>query len=278
MEQFFTAQGLLLPSHHGSYWLGLSAAAAGWPNFRWTDNVTPVPGLGSYQGWGTMTFTNTSVKPLKEPNNLSFRAAGMDELCAAANASQAYNNAWGWSDVQCSLKMASICKRHAPRVHVYVTNSSAVAGAGNSTASATSRPARAAAIGGVAGGVTRMEVPATATAPVSEATFAMAANVTTGGKGSSVNASQLGQLAISLASSLGSSLSSSRRYMLYTAQLDQRSAQKACNDMGGHLAAYFTEAEQVGGRVCAACGTSTCLHEWTADGLCVCVGHSSLSS
>jgi hypothetical protein len=160
-EQYFINKGLLLPSYHLSYWLGL-AAGSGWPNFRWMDNVTPSPGLGSaFSGWGSLTFSNKSASPLKEPNNLSFNRTRVDESCAVGNASQAYNSAWGWSDAQCTLKLPSMCKVAAPSMHLYSSGSGAGA------------------------------------------------------------------------------------FVLDTAALDQRSAQKACNDNGGHLVSYGSEAEQL---------------------------------
>jgi hypothetical protein len=160
-EQFFLNKGLLLPSHHLSYWIGLSAGSS-WPNFKWMDNVTPSPGLGSaFSGWGALTFANKSAAPLKEPNNYSFNWTRLDESCAAANSSQAFNNAWGWSDAQCSLKLPSMCKVAAPRMYMYTSSNGSGAFAFNSAA------------------------------------------------------------------------------------LDQKSAEKACNDNGGHLVSYGSEAEQL---------------------------------
>jgi hypothetical protein len=56
-----------------------------------------------------------------EPNK---RSSG-PELCAAANRSQAYTDAWGWSDEPCTLKMPSICESsgwrcYLPEVPQYV--------------------------------------------------------------------------------------------------------------------------------------------------------------
>lgn len=53
-----------------------------------------------YEHWGSNSTGS------QEPNN----RAG-NELCAAANASQAYGSAWGWSDVQCSLaNVSAMCR------------------------------------------------------------------------------------------------------------------------------------------------------------------------
>jgi hypothetical protein len=54
-----------------------------------------------YKHWGTYMPGRVA-----EPNKQS---AG-PELCAAANRSQAYTDAWGWSDEACTLKMPSICE------------------------------------------------------------------------------------------------------------------------------------------------------------------------
>jgi hypothetical protein len=42
-----------------------------------------------------------------EPNNMS---KGL-ELCAVANASQAYAGVWGWADAPCALRLPSVCER-----------------------------------------------------------------------------------------------------------------------------------------------------------------------
>jgi hypothetical protein len=41
-----------------------------------------------------------------EPN----RMTRGQELCVAANLSQAYSGAWGWSDEPCALRLPSICE------------------------------------------------------------------------------------------------------------------------------------------------------------------------
>ena len=53
-----------------------------------------------YEHWGT----NSSGT--QEPNN-----RGGSEFCAAANASQAYNGTWGWSDASCQLNnVSAMCR------------------------------------------------------------------------------------------------------------------------------------------------------------------------
>ncbi len=42
---------------------------------------------------------------LREPNNLFG-----NEGCAAANASQTYDMAWGWADANCNMPMTFMCR------------------------------------------------------------------------------------------------------------------------------------------------------------------------
>jgi hypothetical protein len=42
-----------------------------------------------------------------EPNKMSKG----QELCAAANLTQSYGSAWGWSDEPCALRFPSICEQ-----------------------------------------------------------------------------------------------------------------------------------------------------------------------
>ncbi len=93
-------QGLLYPTCHQSYWTGLTSVA--WPNFGWMDRSLPAPD-GSprvYTHWGVF-----QPGAIGEPNNMMG-----SELCGIANASQSYNSAWGWADVQCSEPHIAICK------------------------------------------------------------------------------------------------------------------------------------------------------------------------
>jgi hypothetical protein len=122
VEKYFADEGVLMAAYHKAYWLGLVAipppaasVASARPSspggqqtpfasWRWLDFLPP-PGRSTYQHWGTLTLANG--KSRVEPNNLA-----PPEACAAANASQAYDDpaAWGWADANCALKLPSICK------------------------------------------------------------------------------------------------------------------------------------------------------------------------
>jgi hypothetical protein len=98
VESSFIASGFLDPSIYKTYWLGLwvpTQLVSAWPGFK-----PVVKQNSSYAHWGV-------VQPgsRKEPNMLTG-----PELCALGNVSQAYGNAWGWSDAACAMKTASICK------------------------------------------------------------------------------------------------------------------------------------------------------------------------
>jgi hypothetical protein len=102
VEQYFVAQGILLPAYHTFYWMGLNTSA--WPSFTWLDR-SPAPDYNS-------TYTHWGLSPTPEPNN----RPNPPELCAGANISQAFstlpNNsapAWGWSDANCTLSFNFIC-------------------------------------------------------------------------------------------------------------------------------------------------------------------------
>jgi hypothetical protein len=112
VEQYFLARQKLLPDYHKAYWLGLRAQQPLGP-FAWAD-FSPGPGGGSYSHWG---FSLPDYKP--EPDNASGQ-----ELCAAANASQRYDQpeAWGWSDARCSRALPFMCRAMPPGAYVYVSN------------------------------------------------------------------------------------------------------------------------------------------------------------
>ena len=90
--------GSLMPGFHSFYWLGLAATT--WPKFAWTDG-TLGPNSTTYGHWGYYMPQN-----IIEPNNLF-----PPELCAGANASQTYDQAWGWSDTGCSVVAPFVCRR-----------------------------------------------------------------------------------------------------------------------------------------------------------------------
>jgi hypothetical protein len=99
-ELYFQNQGLLLPTFHTAYWLGLQSDV--WPKFYWVDNVTPNPEGTAYKHWGAYVV---SGRNLSEPNNL----AGT-ETCGAGNLTQSYGQASGWADADCNLKLPFMCR------------------------------------------------------------------------------------------------------------------------------------------------------------------------
>lgn len=90
--------GALLKAFHKQYWIGYQVPpTSAWPNFTMVDRAVPA---STYTHWGVDRSTNKS-----EPNNL----AG-NENCLAANSSQEYGGAWGWSDAVCNTPMPFMCR------------------------------------------------------------------------------------------------------------------------------------------------------------------------
>jgi hypothetical protein len=95
-EAVFEARGHFIPAFHGSYWMGL--ATSNWPDFgAWVDAKVPL----TYTHWGTWA----DDAQLPEPNNLFG-----NENCAAANSTEAYGGAYGWSDTVCRRQLPFMCK------------------------------------------------------------------------------------------------------------------------------------------------------------------------
>ena len=70
------------------------------PAFFWLDpTVTPLTAITAYKHWGT-----PATAP-REPNNLF-----SPENCGGANASTAYQNAWGWADYMCTSEFVYMCR------------------------------------------------------------------------------------------------------------------------------------------------------------------------
>ena len=110
VEDRFTSQGVLLPTFHLRYWLGLYIPYRDpklWPGFLWFDGM-PAPTtyakpLDTYGHWGI--WVDDEGDERREPNN-----AFPPEFCTVANYSQAFEQAWGWSDQNCEDKFIAICK------------------------------------------------------------------------------------------------------------------------------------------------------------------------
>jgi hypothetical protein len=99
VEQLYLDAGILIPSFHGSYWIGLNTTAAMWRNrWTWVDSSSYELNV-TYQNWG---LYQPGGNP--EPNNITG-----SEFCAVANASQPARNAWGWSDTKCSNRNIFMC-------------------------------------------------------------------------------------------------------------------------------------------------------------------------
>ena len=98
VEQYFLKLGTLYPTFYKMYWLGLRTNITAWPNFDWLLRTYPAPDDFYYTHWG-------SSKAAREPNN----AAG-NEFCAGADATLAYDGAWGWADYSCSGMWPFICR------------------------------------------------------------------------------------------------------------------------------------------------------------------------
>jgi hypothetical protein len=97
VEIDFINKGLLLPLFHKLYWLGYSSESTKWPVFKPSDaTVLPLTSAGAYNHFGIMRFLDPALPAIPEPNNM----AG-SEYCTAANFSQTYVGAWGWSDTNC---------------------------------------------------------------------------------------------------------------------------------------------------------------------------------
>ena len=109
MEQYFISSGLIIPTFHKFYWIGLSVSGL-WPNFTWVDR-SPGPSEANYEHWGR--YISTGNEP--EPNNFDYPP----ENCAGANYTESFGNpgAWGWADWGCDQAFTFMCKISSePRV------------------------------------------------------------------------------------------------------------------------------------------------------------------
>ncbi len=103
VEQAFIAMGYLFPTFHTNVWIGYRAAKASTnpADFKLLDKTA---GPQTYSHWGTYKPTPPGKDP-QEPNNLSG-----GENCAVGNFSQVYNNASGWADASCGLRLPFLCR------------------------------------------------------------------------------------------------------------------------------------------------------------------------
>jgi hypothetical protein len=100
VENFFVRSGLLFPTCHRAYWMGLAAET--WPQFAYLEPTAPdMEAEDTYRNWGK--FIPANFPP--EPNQLFG-----DENCVAANYTELNKAAWGWSDEVCEMELTSICQ------------------------------------------------------------------------------------------------------------------------------------------------------------------------
>jgi hypothetical protein len=103
VEDVFTRRGMLQGRTAPTYWMGLRVYTFDfWPNFTWVNGRSL--GGSAYEHWGIF-----KAGYHMEPNNVF-----PPEDCAAANFSQLYDKAWGWSDARCSDAMPFICEVPPP--------------------------------------------------------------------------------------------------------------------------------------------------------------------
>jgi hypothetical protein len=99
VEAVFIERGDLVPSFHESYWLGLYSASVKPAQFNWADQLS---GTLNWTHWGVYKWEGETAQ---EPNNLFGQ-----ENCGAANATQVYQDAFGWMDLNCNIRMPFMCR------------------------------------------------------------------------------------------------------------------------------------------------------------------------
>jgi hypothetical protein len=103
VEAGFIAAGKMLPAFHRAYWLGLrSPRPSNNPSdYKWLDKTA---GPVAYQAWGYYQGGPAGGSG-PEPDN-----RGGAEACGAGNFSEARNNASGWADASCGLRLPFMCR------------------------------------------------------------------------------------------------------------------------------------------------------------------------
>lgn len=99
VEGVFIERGDLVPSYHESYWLGLYSASVRPAQFNWADQLS---GTLNWTHWGVYKWEGETAQ---EPNNLFGQ-----ENCGAANATQTHQDAFGWMDLNCNIRMPFMCR------------------------------------------------------------------------------------------------------------------------------------------------------------------------
>jgi hypothetical protein len=146
----------MFPTYTVNYWIGLRSNKTGWPAFDWM-NAAYLPPKRYRDRWAPALraaqisldhTSSTAARQLwihcshqlarcsphrfyegyehwggdvqySEPDN----RAG-NEFCAVANYSQAYRQAWGWSDTHCNQQFGFMCRVDAPSVYSFTSKMS----------------------------------------------------------------------------------------------------------------------------------------------------------
>ncbi len=98
VETYYKGLGVLLPSFTPQYWLGLRSNRTSWPDFDWFQRLNAAPSAYSYDHWG-------GTGKFRQPDN----AVGV-EYCGVADALLEYDGAWGWNDLNCTIRLPFMCR------------------------------------------------------------------------------------------------------------------------------------------------------------------------
>lgn len=140
MEQHFIDNGMLLPSFHKQYWLGLTTTS--WPRFRWLDPATkPLNSSGerccqcsclqSPHAHPQTACVHAAATTQRQCPRLSFTAAAFGsstagaysafakgepnnrfspEFCGVSDMTRMSRGAGGWADENCAQQNIYICR------------------------------------------------------------------------------------------------------------------------------------------------------------------------